>query len=416
VYPYAPHMLIRIKHFLTDNKLYPATIFIVVFLITIASSSCTQDQKNSIEYTSGEIPQEVYVWQRVWTQDVQSAVENRSVEFNKTVFLAAEISYQSRQWTCQPYHAPLTYSQQHPQHSGLAFRINSNAAHSNWSHSDIEQVSQFLHQHAHHVNTIQIDYDCPSLKLKDYTKLLHKLRLDFPKKSLEITCLPDWLNYHEFTELVQHTDRYVMQVHGVSGHGVGQVLCDTEHAYQTALKCAELGKPFLIALPTYRHAINYDKEGKISSVASEGNFQSSNYEIVRADPHKISQLVDTWRKQRPTLMQAIIWYRLPVTSDKMNWTWSTFKKVTKGIPVDRVKAEITLTPDQNGAHQLRITNSSEQHIDWPDSINIKWQGFIIANQLTEKYSLKKLERSKGATLSLRPILRTSITGKQKLYH
>ncbi|MGJ8654950.1 MAG: DUF3142 domain-containing protein [Akkermansiaceae bacterium] len=365
---------------------------------SLTCASCDHEKLTSIEFTTGEIPQEVYVWQRVWTDAVTHAVETRTPEFSNTVFLAAEISYQNQQWTCQPFQSPIHHTNKHPGEFTLAFRIHTNAAKSHWPNTALQEITQLLHLYAPTAKSIQIDYDCPSQKLADYTKLLTHLKQEFPNKILEITCLPDWLNYPEFTTLAQQTDRFIMQVHGVSGHGEGRALCNTDHAYKTALACAEFGKPYLIALPTYRHAISYGSDGKINNIASEGKFQKLRYEIASADPSQLSHLIREWQTQRPALMQGIIWYRLPVTTDRMNWTWDTLQKVRHGQQPEPAKLDLKITPTDDGLHHLTITNNTPQRLDWPETIRLDWQGFCISSHLTEHYSTQKNERSKGITV------------------
>jgi len=223
----------------TYHCLYPVVLMVCFTLFSFIYSSCDHEKLTSIEFTSGEIPQEVYVWQRVWTDEVKSAVETRAPDFDNTIFLASEISFRGEKWTCQPFQHPLRYVREYSREFGLAFRIHANAAKSRWSKSATKQIAQFLRSYAGNAKSIQIDYDCPSKKLADYTKLLTYLKKQFPDRTLEITCLPDWLNYPEFAALVQQTDRYIMQVHGVSGHGKGRALCNPDHAHSTALACAE---------------------------------------------------------------------------------------------------------------------------------------------------------------------------------
>ncbi|MFT6792960.1 MAG: hypothetical protein ACJAR1_000948 [Rubritalea sp.] len=363
-------------------------------------SSCDHKKLTSIEFTNGDISQEVYVWQRIWTDEVKSAVMTHAPEFDHTVFLAAEISYLGGEWTCQPFPHPLQHAREHPGEYGLAFRIHANSAKSRWSESASEQISQFLTTYAGDAKSIQIDYDCPSKKLADYTKLLIHLKNQFPDKTIEITCLPDWLNYPEFAALLQQTGlaRYIMQVHGVSGHGKGRALCNPDHAHKTALACAELGKPFLIALPTYRHAINYGQDGTVLSIASEGHYQQTSYEVASADPFQLSLLIQRWQEQRPMLMQGIIWYRLPVSTDRMNWTWDTFQKVRHGEYLTLAELDLAIITTKDGLQQLMMTNNSKQRLDWPLSIRLDWQGFCIASHLTDHFSTEQFERSKGITI------------------
>lgn len=380
--------------------LYPVVLVMCATLISFTCSSCDHEKPSFIEFTSSDIPQEVYVWQRVWTDEVKSAVVTRAPEFDHTVLLAAEISYSGGEWTCQPFQHPLRHAREHSGEFGLAFRIHANAAKSRWSESATERIALFLRTYADDAKSIQIDFDCPSKKLADYRKLLTHLKKEFPDKEIEITCLPDWLNYPDFAALVQQTgvSRYIMQVHGVSGHGKGRALCNPDHAHRTALTCADFGIPYLIALPTYRHAVSYHSNGKISSIASEGRYEEASYEIAHADPSQLSLLINQWQEKRPTLMKGLIWYRLPVTTDRMNWTWHTLQKVRHGDLVKLAELDFTTTKTDSGLHQLIMTNNSDQRLDWPESIYLSWQGFCIASFLTDHFVTENFTRSKGVTI------------------
>lgn len=42
-------------------------------IICFILASCGSDDERSVNYVSGEVSEEVYVWQRVWTPEVASA-------------------------------------------------------------------------------------------------------------------------------------------------------------------------------------------------------------------------------------------------------------------------------------------------------------------------------------------------------
>lgn len=381
--------------------------FLLLALLAFTHFSCKNAESNDVAYTAGELPQEAYVWQRAWTNEVRATLQDKGAEFENVILLAAELTYQKDDsnktgsgWSCRHFSAPVHLAQQSPDVYGLAFRINTVAAQTGWSDRDAQEVIAAIRPYAASARMIQIDYDCPSKKLADYSKLLKSIRRAFPQSRLEITCLPDWLNFSEFPNLVALTDRYIMQVHGVSGHGKGMALCNVDDAYYVAEKCAKYGHPYLMALPTYRHAVSYDKEGKISQVASEGHYEKLNYELAKANPVELSQLIQRWKKKRPELMQGVIWYRLPMPKDKMNWTWDTLSKVMQGEFRQQASISLSIKPSENGIYELMITNGSMQRIDWPSKVQVKWRGhgFCIAQESTMSYQIQSVARSEGAIL------------------
>ena len=384
-----------------NNKYHHCYLFCIwcsFIICSLSSTSCDHGKQATTTFAKGSISQEVYVWQRVWTPEVKEAVISRAPTFNATTLLAAEIDFSNQQWTTQPFSAPLTYAQNNSLKFALAFRIHSNAAKSRWSKSAIERVTQIIRHYSTYTKTIQVDYDCPSKKLSDYALFVAHLKAQFPDKKIEITCLPDWLNYPEFSDLVSYTDRFIMQVHGVSGHGKGRALCNPDAAYEVALTCSKFQKPYLIALPTYRHAVSYNDKEVITNIASEGHYQYANYEIAAANPHQLAELMKRWHHQRPQLMEGIIWYRLPVDTDRMNWTWSTLQQVRQGNQPPQAKPEFIIDKLDDGNHTISITNPSQQHLEWPEKIYLTWQGFSISQRLTKAYTTQAISRNKNMIL------------------
>lgn len=355
-------------------------------------------------YESSPIIQEAYVWQRIWTPEVVDAVNHHSSRYANLTVLVAEFSWHG-QWHAQWFRDPIQHAS--GKHWHAAIRILDSAAKHRWQP---EATQKFLNAIAPLVakfDTIQIDYDCPRSKLADYRNLLTAFRSRFPHTRLEITCLPDWLNSSDFPALIAPTHRYIMQVHGVSGHGPRQALCDPAVALHSAQQCSNLGKPFLIALPTYRHAIQRNAHGQISDIVSEDQQFSDHakYELCRADPAEMARLVDQWRHARPLHMSGIIWYRLPVPSDTMNWSPSTLADVMRGqyAACDPI---VTVELSPSGAYLLYLENPSGQHIEWPATLSITWKrSLCIGNELLRHYQCDSLLR--GSEMHLRWDQRTA---------
>lgn len=340
------------------------------------------------ERAHGQMDEEVYVWQRVWDGSVHEAVQERGVEFGRVIVLGVEMDHsQQGGWQMQYFKDPISYAGEHPG-TVIAVRIGVGAAKLGWDQSAMTRVAEVVDDLPDVAKVIQLDYDCPSSKLADYTRLLRALKKHFPEKEFEVTCLPDWLDQEEFAGLVAAADRYVMQVHGLIGYGSVGTLCDPEKARDAAERCDLLGEPFLIALPTYRHAVQLSKEGKILQVVSEGGRlrPGAQYVMAGADQQELAALVKQWTLDRPANMRGIVWYRMPVDSDRMNWTWQTLSLVRKGeVPVR--KLSISVEEVSPGLFEVSLVNGSVMRENWPKRVEISFkQGLLMGGEGSNGYA------------------------------
>src|SRR4029079_10364977 len=125
------------------------------------------------------------------------------------------------------------------------------------------------------VAEFQIDYDCPQKKLDGYLRWLTKVRegLRGTGIPLPITTLPSWLDEPLFANLADATDAYVLQVHSfdLTTLGKSPTVCDPVSARRWVERAARLGKPFFVALPTYRCIAGYAADGRcLGMVADAG--------------------------------------------------------------------------------------------------------------------------------------------------
>ena len=127
-----------------------------------------------------------------------------------------------------------------------------------------------------------------------------------------------------------------MQVHSVpTKRESGRTeLFDPELARAWVAKAAKLGRPFSVALPTYRCVAGYDETGKLlgvymDSVAPKWPAGTTTLEFS-ADADAIADVVKAWQQKRPPELQELLWYRAPVASDARNWRWPTLAAVMAG--------------------------------------------------------------------------------------
>jgi hypothetical protein len=137
-----------------------------------------------------------------------------------------------------------------------------------------------------------------------------------------------------------------------------------------------LGKAFRVALPTYGYRLAFDAEGRFAGLSAEGPERDwpENYQVreVRADAPVLAALVREWNVRRPPTMQGLIWYRLPVAGDRLNWPWATLAEVMQGrVPQTRFKVEVR--QPQPGLVEAELVNTGGTVFTGPVRAVLRWQ-------------------------------------------
>ena len=283
------------------------------------------------------LPQEAYVWQRAWNEPVRGAVRAHAGSFSNLVALAAEVSWQAGQ--PQVVRVPLDFAllRSLPCPVGLALRVGPYAgpfAADDPAAQRLASVATSLtSQAATHqlpLSELQLDFDCAASKLAGYRVWVEALRRRVAPLPLRITALPAWLKRPEFAALARATDGYVLQVHSLArpkNFAAPFTLCDPVAARQAVTQAGQLGVPFRVALPTYGYRVAFASNGQFVGLSAEGPAQNwpadAKLREVRAEAQVLAELVQGWATHRPTALRGLIWYRLPVPGDTLNWRWPT---------------------------------------------------------------------------------------------
>jgi hypothetical protein len=184
---------------------------------------------------------------------------------------------------------------------------------------------------------LEIDYDSPTAKLRDYADFLALLKpaLD-PAIQLSITALPTWLSSPDLSLVLQQVDEAVLQVHSVAAGD--RTLFDREQA-QGWIKAmaAVTEKPFRVALPAYGERLAEREDG--SPLAVEGEFPllqgGAGFKELRVSPDDVAKLIRTMDRRRPEHLVGFVWFRLPTVADRRAWSLATLKAVVRGEPLGR---------------------------------------------------------------------------------
>jgi hypothetical protein len=224
----------------------------------------------------------------------------------------------------------------------------------------------------------QLDFDSPQKRLAEYRAWMGTVKEAVRPLRFVITALPAWLDEREFRALAADANGFVLQVHSVpTGPESGRTaLCDPALARKWVAKAAKLGLPFSVALPTYRCLAGYDgASGKLLGVIMD-SVQPAWPRGTRVlefgtNADEMAGLVREWTASRPAALREIIWYRVPVATDALNWRWPTLAAVMAGRnPTHRLEA----ARDGENPVDFSLANNGEANETPACNIVVTWTG------------------------------------------
>jgi hypothetical protein len=353
---------------------------------------------------AGPLPQEAYVWQRTWGPEVRAAL-GRTTDLSGLVILAAEVDLSTK----PPRVTRAAYDPAALRRPvGLAVRIGrfGRRAEAAGRFEDDPELTRQLAALARRlvdearsrgleVAEFQLDYDCPESRLDDYPVLVRAVREALSPVPVTITALPAWLRHRgEMKTLLHETDGWVLQVHSLeppSRPDAPIELCDPEAARRAVEDAARFRVPFRVALPTYSYLIAFAPTGKLLGVSAEGPLPSwppgVQVRMATSDPAEIAGLVSGWTADRPAELSALIWYRLPVAGDRLNWSWPAFRAVQAGRPPRRDLRAVPRSAEP-GLVEIDLSNAGEADEGWPFRIELEWgSGTLLASDGLSGYRI-----------------------------
>ena len=302
-----------------------------------------------------ELAHEAYVWQRLWTPELKSALRQNQ-QFVGFRVLVAERSAAGQWQTFAPDLAVL---------KGLAvevmpvLRIDGSAPPQamdelrgliqntlgNWQSAGIP------------VQRVELDFDCAVSRLGEYQTLLEGLRLAIPSSvALDITALPSWLRAPALPGLLHAVDRATLQVHAVRAPQRG--LFDPRLAEFWIRSFAKLSaRPFAAALPAYGARLLLDANNKVVGVEHEAGLEmASARELeIQSDPREVATLLQALQARPVAGLARVVWFRLPLPGDSRAWAPVTLRAVIQGTPLKARVARIA-QPNESGGFDVVIAN------------------------------------------------------------
>jgi hypothetical protein len=335
----------------------------------------------------GALVQQAYVWQRAWTPGVREAVQSSSHDLSGYVILAAEVSFSSEHWqiarVTPDWHSLLKDG--HP--IGISLRIGpyrGRFSEGDPSSARLAELAASLVADARNSGVtpaeFQIDFDCAESKLDGYRLWLRTICAKIAPTPVTFTALPSWLKRSEFAALARASDGYVLQVHSLDRpRTIDQPmwLCDAAAAAAAVESAGRVGVPFRVALPTYGYLVAFDESGRFVGLSAEGPGRDwpamTRLRTLWADPASMARLVWLWGSSRPACMTGVIWYRLPVADDALNWRMATLRAVMAGrAPSPRLRAEIRSS--QPCLTEVELRNDGDADAPLNESVSLHWRG------------------------------------------
>lgn len=333
----------------------------------------------------GPFRHEVYVWQRNWNEPVHEAVQHHGSNFVNLVALRAEVTWKDAKPQIARVAVDYPTLTNAPCPVGLALRIGPFSG--PFAKDDpaikflCDVASSLVAQaqtNALRLSELQVDFDCAESKLDGYCIWVDAIRDRVAPLPVTITALPSWLNAPAFRRLATAATNYVLQVHSVErprSFDAPFTLCDPSAAMRAVQRAGRIGVPFRVALPTYGYLLAFDKSGKFIGLSAEGPRPNwppdAQLREVGSDPRQLSQLVQSWTSRRPAAMRSVIWYRLPIETDTLNWRWPTLGAIVAGrSPRESLRSEPRRV--EAGLVEIHLVNDGELDNSSRLAVEVRW--------------------------------------------
>jgi hypothetical protein len=299
------------------------------------------------------LDQQLYVWQRQWTDAHDDAVAQSRGDFSTLRVLALQ-TYPQTGWHRARINPVLLINDGRPLIAVIRLDGQLKALDQTEATAQIQRLVADWQAQGLTLAGIEIDHDAGTARLPAYREFLAGLRHVLPATlKLSITALPAWLDSPQLPALLAVVDSSVLQVHAVSNPERG--LFDPIQAKEWARRWSRITeKPFYLALPAYGIAL-LPGDGGTPMVESEVPIErvGSRRELL-ADPLQLSRLASQLRAEPPAHLAGLIWFRLPLKGDRRAWSLATLRAVAQG---HRLESQLKLNlSDNDGLYDIAVSN------------------------------------------------------------
>lgn len=338
----------------------------------------------------------LYVWQRLWTDEVRETLSRSTESVRHFMVLTHEdgmppiaVDWKALAGT----RLAVTLVYRYPEALGRELAADLEGAVARVA-GEINEGCNAAMAEGVRLRGVQIDYDAPTRSLGEYDSFLRKLKESISEdQALSVTALPTWLDDDAFATLVSRLDYYVLQVHSFEppgSSGAPMILCDTEKIPGYVSRAEGIGTPYFIAFPTHGYEVAFDSGGKFIGLSAEGPDPAwpdgAQLREVRADPAAIAGAVNALATDIPSHFRGAVWFRMPVASDTRNWTWPVLAAVMEGrVPSVRFATEIR-NPDP-GLAEIWLSSIGEDRPNRTVEIQVSLsEGDVLASDCVNGFT------------------------------
>ena len=251
-----------------------------------------------------------------------------------------------------------------------------------------------------HPAAVQLDFDCPVTQLRGYAAGLAALRVAYPGEAFQPTARASWLRSPDFAPLARAAGGYVLEVHGLVRSGnkdgkVSETLCDPGAAQDAVETAGALGVPFRVALPASGYRLILDASGRLVSATSDTRAlpparlpADGSERTLRPNAEDMAGLVTQWNWRRPAALRGILWDRLPVEGERLDWPAATFHAVRAGrVPKSRLEWKFPEPAEGSDGRELALHNTGDAEAPLPPLLTIRCPELPIAVEAAGPYEV-----------------------------
>jgi hypothetical protein len=314
---------------------------------------------------------DAYVWQRQWTPSLVRALADDGQPVRAWRVLAGEMDGQGQWRTFTPTWRALAAS---GKPVIAVVRIEGQLR--QWDEvtllADVQAVLASWRAQGLMFTGVEIDHDCATSRLPDYTHFLQALRASLlPHERLSVTALPTWLDSSQLDLLLAQADEAVLQVHAVQSPRAGLFNADKARAWLTAF-AHHTRKPWRVALPAYGTRVSWDEQGRVAVIESErptlvGTDGASELFV---DPAVMQRFVSALEADAPHGLAGIVWFRLPTGDDTRAWSEASWRAVLGRVPLRTSLSAMAGGTDDPHRYDVRLVNDGDADMPLPPLIRV----------------------------------------------
>ena len=363
--------------------------FVLLLWCLVLPLACSREEPARREH--GPVSQEIYIWQRQWTQETTEALRQVNGLGNGFLPLAGQLTWteagSSMVWSKLDWAA----LKQGGKSVGLALRIDPIASKrvvtinaGQAVRSAVKSLLDRAREQKLAVGEVHLDFDAAESQLGMYCDWVTMVREMMKPVPVTFTALPSWMNAANFPALMHAGNGYVLQVHACEKPTLEtRELCDPQRAAAWVERAAKLapGVPFRVALPTYTYEVGFDAHGRFIGTQAEGAERNwpggSTVHALRADAVALGKLVAAWTVDRPVELRGVVWFRLPTALDQRNWKLITLKKLL-GMKSPAPHCVVQTAVSENGLlHDVTLENVGDADARLPARVVADWPSGLI---------------------------------------